>query len=266
MHRIAELLEAAANLAERVGRTLHWAAPTLARLTVGLVFFDSGWGKLHDLEKVTDYFAQLGLPNPAFQARFASTAEFVCGGLLLLGLATRFAAVPLIIVMCVAIRTALWDQVSSLSTLVGLTEFAYIALLFWLATDGGGPLSLDRLIAGMWHREERGHPHRPMASTGSAREQVEKGERMMTKKKGMLVAAAAATLFLSGAVGARAEEKAGGETVMCSGINACKGQGACAGGGHGCAGKNGCKGQGLSKTTAAECTAKGGKVAQPEKK
>jgi uncharacterized membrane protein len=82
----------------------------------------------------------------------------------------------------------------------------------------------------------------------------------MTKTKGMLIAGAAAALFLSGAVTARAEEKAGGDQVMCSGINACKGQGSCAGGGHSCAGKNSCKGQGNTKTSAAECAKKGGKV------
>ena len=90
---------------------------------------------------------------------------------------------------------------------------------------------------------------------------------MITKRKGMLVATAAATLFLSGAVTARAaDEKAGGDQVICDGINACKGQGSCAGAGHACAGKNGCKGQGHTKTSAADCTAKGGKVVQPEKK
>ena len=141
------------DLAARVARSLAWLSPTLARLTVGLVFFDSGWGKLHDLAKVTDYFTQLGLPMPAFQARLASTSELVCGGLLLLGLATRFAVVPLVITMCVAIRAALWDQVDGLSSLVGLTEFAYIALLVWLGTDGPGPLSVDRLLCRLLARE-----------------------------------------------------------------------------------------------------------------
>ena len=146
MNRILALGAAAARLAERIGHALRWLSPALARLTVGLVFFWAGWGKLHDLQQVTDYFTTLGLSSPAFQARLVATTEFVCGGLLLLGLATRFAAVPLIITMCVAIRTALWDQVDGLSKLVGLTEFAYIALLVWLATDGPGPLSLDRLL------------------------------------------------------------------------------------------------------------------------
>ena len=85
---------------------------------------------------------------------------------------------------------------------------------------------------------------------------------MTTKSKGMLIAGAAAALFLSGAVTARAEEKKGGDEVMCSGINACKGKGACAGAGHSCGGQNACKGQGVVKSTAEECKAKGGKVAE----
>ena len=85
---------------------------------------------------------------------------------------------------------------------------------------------------------------------------------MHKNTKGMLIAGAAAALFLSGAVTARAEDKAAGEKVSCTGINACKGQGACAGAGHSCGGQNACKGQGVVKATAEECKAKGGKVAE----
>jgi putative oxidoreductase len=157
MHRVLTGVTHALAFAERIGRALRWLSPTIARLTVGLVFFQSGWGKLHDLDQVTGFFTELGLPAPAFQARLASTAEFVCGGLLLLGLGTRFAAVPLIVVMCVAIRTALWDQIDGLSSLLHQTEFAYLALLLWLATDGGGPLSLDRLLARAGNRRAPAH-------------------------------------------------------------------------------------------------------------
>ena len=146
MNRIVELVGKGYGLATRVGDALSWLPPTVARLTVGWIFFQSGWGKLHDLNKVTDFFTQLGLPAPAFQAAFTSTTEFVCGSLLLLGLGTRFAAVPLMVTMTVAIRTALWDQVDSLGALFGLAEFLYITLLLGLATMGGGPLSIDRLI------------------------------------------------------------------------------------------------------------------------
>src|SRR5690349_19781674 len=146
MKPITTLVAAVAGFVERIGSAFRWLSPTLARLTVGLVFFQSGWGKLHDLDKVTGFFTDLGIPHPWFQARLASTSEFVCGGLLLVGLATRFAAVPLIITMAVAIRTAQWENVDGIGSLVGLLEFAYVALLVWLATDGPGPISLDRLL------------------------------------------------------------------------------------------------------------------------
>jgi putative oxidoreductase len=153
------------TLAARIGNALSWLSPSLARMTVGWVFFQSGWGKLHDLAKVTDYFVQLGLPAPAFQAQLTATTEFVCGSLLLLGLCTRFAVVPLTITMIVAIRTALWSQVDSLGALFGLAEFLYIALLLGLATNGGGPLSVDWLLE---HRTER-HPSSALLPNGPSR-------------------------------------------------------------------------------------------------
>ena len=82
----------------------------------------------------------------------------------------------------------------------------------------------------------------------------------MNKVTGFLIASAAASLVLTGAVIARAEDaaKTGGD-VYCSGINSCKGTGACAGAGHSCGGQNACKGQGIVKTTPKECKEKGGK-------
>lgn len=158
MHRIATLIATAADLAARIGNALWWLGPTLARIAVGVVFVQSGWGKLHDLASVTEYFASLGLPNPAFQAALASSAEFICGALLLAGLATRFAAVPLIITMCVAIRTARWDEVDGIGSIFTMIEGLYIVLCVWLGTTGAGPLSLDALIARWWS-------HTPAAAT-----------------------------------------------------------------------------------------------------
>ncbi len=154
------------DLAERIGHALSWLPPAVARLTVGLVFLQSGWGKLHDLQKVTDYFTELGLPAPAFQATLASTTEFVCGTLLLVGLATRFAAVPVMITMTVALRTALWPQIDSLGSLFGLAEFLYITLLLWLTTSGAGPLSLDWLIERV--RQPKESPTTLLRRTSSA--------------------------------------------------------------------------------------------------
>ena len=84
--------------------------------------------------------------------------------------------------------------------------------------------------------------------------------------KGAMIAASVAGLFSAGVSGIAAA-KAGGDEVMCDGVNACKGKGGCKGMNNACAGKNGCKGQGHVKMSKEDCAAKGGKVAPaPEKK
>ena len=132
---------------------LHWLervaflGPLLARVTVGVAFVSSGWGKLHHLDKVTEYFTELGIPAPHLQAVFVSWVELVCGSLVLLGLATRLASIPLICTMIVALITAKAEDVAGVSDLVGTIEFTYIALLVWLTVSGAGALSLDRVLA-----------------------------------------------------------------------------------------------------------------------
>lgn len=143
-------MPALADLRQRldaVVRRLAFAPPLLARLVIGVVFTGSGWGKLHNLGQVTQYFASLGIPFPEYQAPFVSSIELACGALVLAGLATRLAAVPLIGTMVVALATALAPKIDGLSSLFGLSEFLYIALLTQLAISGAGAASLDRLIA-----------------------------------------------------------------------------------------------------------------------
>jgi len=125
---------------------LSWLGPTLARLTLGVVFVGTGWGKLHGLEKVTDFFTELGIPAPGFNALVASSAEFVCGSLLLIGLLSRLASIPLIVTMIVAILTAKRADLHGLPDLLGLEEWTYIVLSSWIAVAGPGPLSLDRIV------------------------------------------------------------------------------------------------------------------------
>jgi putative oxidoreductase len=147
MTKLLSLFVVLEGLARRIARSLEWLPPTLARIGVGTLFVESGWGKLHNLEQVTGFFTELGLPAPGFHAVLVSTTELVCGALVLVGLCTRLAAVPLLITMLVAIRTALWDQVDSLGSLFGLTETLYAVVFLWLATAGPGPISIDGLLA-----------------------------------------------------------------------------------------------------------------------
>ncbi len=90
--------------------------------------------------------------------------EFVCGALLLAGLFTRIASVPLIITMIVAIVTAQRDNVASLGDLFGLAEFLYIALLVWLGVAGAGPLSLDAVLVRLAERRREPSPARHLTS------------------------------------------------------------------------------------------------------
>jgi putative oxidoreductase len=132
--------------AAAIASRLRWLPPTLARLTLGWVFLLSGWGKLHHLDDVIEFFGSLGIPAPQLQAPFAAGVEFVCGGLLLLGLFSRLAAAPLVVVMIVAIATARREELTSLGVLFGFIEYLYIVLLGYVAIEGPGPLSLDALL------------------------------------------------------------------------------------------------------------------------
>ncbi|HEY2386593.1 MAG TPA: DoxX family protein [Candidatus Binatia bacterium] len=165
MTTLVDLMLAVRRLIHAVADRLQWLPPTLARLVVGWIFLWAGWGKLHNLDRIIAYFGQLGIPHPELQAPFASANELVCGTLILVGLFTRLASVPLIIVMFVAIMTAQRENVSSLGDLFGLVEFCYVALLVWLGVAGAGPLSLDHLLV-RW--AESRETHRPVGPLRSA--------------------------------------------------------------------------------------------------
>ena len=82
----------------------------------------------------------------------------------------------------------------------------------------------------------------------------------ISRRSGVVLAAAAAALFSAGVVTVTSTADAAG--VHCTGANACKGQSACKSATNSCKGQNACKGQGWVETSSAdECTAKGGKVA-----
>ena len=138
-----------AQLLNRIRTLLEffaWVPPLVARIIVGWVFVESGWGKLHHLDKVTGFFTDLGLPAPAFQAHLVSTTEFAGGLALLAGLFTRMASVPLTLIMFVAIATAKKDDLHGFSDLIGFPETLYAALLFWLIISGPGMLAVDTLL------------------------------------------------------------------------------------------------------------------------
>jgi hypothetical protein len=79
-------------------------------------------------------------------------------------------------------------------------------------------------------------------------------------KSGALIAAAAASMALSGAAFAEPASVGAGDTVKCAGVNSCKGQGTCKTVENACKGQNACKGHGFLPEKASECFTKGGKI------
>ena len=80
----------------------------------------------------------------------------------------------------------------------------------------------------------------------------------LVAKSGAVLAAAALTLAVTGAVFTSAPAQAA--QVKCQGVNACKGQGACKTASNECKGQAACKGQGWINASAENCKAWGGKV------
>src|ERR1700682_3688772 len=78
----------------------------LVRLYWGWQLIESGWGKLHHLEKVTEFFTSLNLPMPAQMAVFISCVEFFGGIFLAIGLLSRLTALVLTVNMIMAYVTA----------------------------------------------------------------------------------------------------------------------------------------------------------------
>ena len=72
------------------------------RLYWGWQFFLSGKGKLGNLDQTAEFFSELGLPAPKFQAFLAGSTECFGGLLLLIGLGSRLISVPLMFTMIVA--------------------------------------------------------------------------------------------------------------------------------------------------------------------
>lgn len=140
-------LKTACDRALSLLRRLDWVGPLLVRLTIGLVFIVTGWGKLHSLDNVTQFFESLHIPAPHANAVFVSSVELVGGLLLIAGLGTRVAAMFLVGVMTVAILTAKLPELHGIIDLVNTIEFTYLAAFVWLLFAGAGKASLDHLLS-----------------------------------------------------------------------------------------------------------------------
>lgn len=125
----------------------------LIRIAVGLIFFTQGILKYIDPNMGVARFTRIGFPHPYFTAHFVGVFEVLCGILLLLGLWTRLASLPLLIVITTAIATTKVPELFRASQgfwyMVGdaRTDFAMFCCLIFLIAAGGGDWSLDAMRA-----------------------------------------------------------------------------------------------------------------------
>ena len=139
-----------------------WTARTgkallLIRILVGWVFVSEGIQKfLFPAQLGVGRFEKIGIPSPHFMAPFVGTVEIACGTLLLVGLFTRLAAVPLLGVISVAIATTKIPMIAKSGMWSMLhearTDFSMLLGLVFLLITGAGTLSVD------WRRRRDGNP------------------------------------------------------------------------------------------------------------
>jgi putative oxidoreductase len=150
---------------ERIVTTAAPAATFLIRLIVGPVFLSEGIQKfLYPDENGIGRFAKIGIPSPELTAPFVGVVEIVCGTLIIIGLLTRVAAIPLIINMLVAILSTkipillgygfwgfslrnvpyygFWGMAHEMRT-----DWSMLLGSIFLLVVGAGSLSIDAMLA-----------------------------------------------------------------------------------------------------------------------
>ncbi|MFN2395213.1 MAG: DoxX family protein [Bacteroidales bacterium] len=122
----------------------------LIRIMTGVVFLSEGIQKfLFPAIRGAGRFDSIGLPNPDFLGAFVGGFEVLCGAFILMGLLTRLAVIPTIIIMIVAISTTkvdilmengFWEMMHA-----SRTDWSMLLGSIFLLIRGGGYGSLDRL-------------------------------------------------------------------------------------------------------------------------
>jgi putative oxidoreductase len=123
----------------------------LIRLIIGAVFLSEGIQKfLFPSLRGAGRFEKIALPEPEFLGYFVGSFEIVCGILILIGLITRVASIPLIVIMLVAIATTktaiisekgFWEMLHA-----SRTDWSMLLGSIFLLIKGSGRFSFDRII------------------------------------------------------------------------------------------------------------------------
>ena len=128
------------------------------RLYWGWQFFQTGWGKLHNLPHVIEFFTSLGIPAPALNAYFVSSLECFGGILLAVGLGSRILAfmftIDMIVAYVTADRAALLSIFSKPEDFMAATPFTFLMASLIILIFGPGRFAVDYLIERYWARRD----------------------------------------------------------------------------------------------------------------
>src|SRR5215471_6846663 len=151
MHKILKPIARLYSLFQKAAAYLQSPLLLAVRLYWGWQFFQTGLGKLRDIDKVVDFFTSLNIPHPVFTAHFVGSLECVGGALLFLGLGSRLVALPLTVNMLVAYitadREALLSIFSDPAKFYAADPFTYFFASLLILVFGPGKISLDAAIS-----------------------------------------------------------------------------------------------------------------------
>ena len=120
------------------------------RLYWGWQFAQTGWGKLHKLPQIANFFATLHIPFPTANAYFVSALELVGGILLILGFETRLVGLLLAFDMLVAYWTADHDALVAFLSDPGkfyvADPYTFLFASLMVLIFGAGLFSVDTIV------------------------------------------------------------------------------------------------------------------------
>jgi uncharacterized membrane protein YphA (DoxX/SURF4 family) len=135
----------------KIIQTSNEIAPVFIRLMVGAVFLSEGIQKfIYPALRGAGRFEKIGLPAPGFMGPFVGSIEVLCGMLILLGLFTRLASIPTLIIMLVAFSTTksavlandgFWAMMHG-----SRTDWAMLIGSVYLLRSGSGKYSIDSAL------------------------------------------------------------------------------------------------------------------------
>jgi putative oxidoreductase len=141
--------------------TSYLQSPLLlvVRLYWGWQLVQTGWGKLHNISKITEFFASLNIPFPAANAHFIAGLEFFGGILLLVGFGTRMVGLLMAGNMLVAYWTADREALSSIFSdpgkFYGADPYTFLFASVIVLVFGAGLFSLDMLFTNRYEAHLR---------------------------------------------------------------------------------------------------------------